>query len=181
MHEHIAAIVRAIQPYDTLEADHISATLEWIDSGAPLYRTQKPATPPQHLVSYVVLFDTRSRQLLLVDHRKAGLWLPSGGHVEPGEHPRATVEREVWEELQIEARFLFPEPLFLTVTQTVGQTAGHTDVSLWYVLTGVCGQSLQYDAEEFARIAWFPLDALPLERTDPHMARFAAKLRTNLA
>ena len=178
MHDHIAAIVRAIQPYDTLEAEHISATLEWIESGAPLCRTQKPATPPQHLVSYFVLVDPHRRQLLLVDHVKAGLWLPSGGHVEPGEHPRATVEREVWEELQIEARFLLPEPLFLTITQTVGRTAGHTDISLWYVLMGDSTEALRYDIEEFARIAWFPLDVLPLERTDPHMARFTAKLMT---
>jgi 8-oxo-dGTP diphosphatase len=181
MREHIAAIVRAIQPYDQLEADHIGAALEWIGSGAPLCRTHKPATPPQHLVSYVILVDTLKRQLLLVDHRKSGLWLPSGGHVEPGEHPRATVEREAWEELRIEARLLFEEPLFLTITQTVGQTAGHTDVSLWYVLTGDASQSLRYDAEEFVRIAWFPLDALPLERSDPHIARFTAKLIAALA
>jgi 8-oxo-dGTP pyrophosphatase MutT (NUDIX family) len=180
MHDHIAAVVRTIQPYDTLEADHIRGALEWIDSGAPLCRTHKPAVPPQHLVSYAVLVDPHSRQLLLVDHRKAGLWLPSGGHVEPGEHPQTTVERESWEELRIEARFLFPEPLFLTVTQTVGQTAGHTDVSLWYVLTSDCRQPLRYDAEEFARIAWFSLDALPLERTDPHMTRFTAKLMAAL-
>jgi 8-oxo-dGTP diphosphatase len=179
--EQIAAIVRAIQPYDALEAEHIRETLAWIEAGAPLYRIYKPATPPQHLVSYFVLLDLHSRQLLLVDHRKAGLWLPSGGHVEPDEHPRVTVERELFEELQIEARFLCSEPLFLTVTQTVGQTAGHTDVSLWYVLVGDCRQPLQYDAEEFARIAWFPLHALPLERTDPHMARFSAKLTTYIA
>jgi 8-oxo-dGTP pyrophosphatase MutT (NUDIX family) len=176
MRNQVADIVRAIKPCDALEADHIRSTLEWIDSGTPLYRTQKPATPPQHLVAYFVLVDPRSRQLLLVDHRKADLWLPSGGHVEPAEHPRATAEREAKEELFIEARFLMPEPLFLTVTQTVGQTAGHTDVSLWYVLVGDSRESLQYDADEFARIAWFPFDALPLERADPHMARFMAKL-----
>jgi 8-oxo-dGTP pyrophosphatase MutT (NUDIX family) len=181
MHDRIAAIVRAIQAHDPLEADHIRATLDWIGSGAPLCRTQKPATPPQHLVSYVILVDPLDRQLLLVDHRKSGLWLPSGGHVEPGEHPRATAEREAWEELRIEARFLFEEPLFLTITQTVGQTAGHTDVSLWYVLTGDASQPLQYDAEEFVQIAWFPLDALPLERTDPHMERFTSKLAAALA
>lgn len=181
IHQQIAAIVRAIQPHDTLEADHIRDTLAWIESGAPLYRIDKPATPPKHLVSYFVLLDPHNRQLLLVDHRKAGLWLPSGGHVEPGEHPRAAVERELWEELQIAARFMFPEPLFLTVTQTVGQTAGHTDVSLWYVLQGDCRQPLMYDAEEFAGVAWFPLDGLPLQRSDPHMARFGAKLTAALA
>jgi 8-oxo-dGTP pyrophosphatase MutT (NUDIX family) len=181
MREQIAAIVGAIQPHDALEANHIQDTLAWIATGAPLCRLYTPATPPRHLVSYFALLDPRRRQLLLVDHRKAGLWLPSGGHVEPGEHPRATVEREAAEELKLAARFWLPGPLFLTVTRTVGQTAGHTDVSLWYVLQGDCQQPLWYDGDEFARIAWFPLDALPLERGDPHLGRFSAKLAASLA
>ncbi len=176
MRNRIATTVRAIQPYDTLESDHINETLHWIASGAPLCRLEKPDIPPQHLVSYFVLLDPENLQILLVDHRKAGLWLPSGGHVELDEHPRATVVREVWEELQITAQFFLPEPFFLTVTQTVGRTAGHMDVSLWYLLIGNCQQSLDYDNEEFVQIAWFPLQALPFERTDPHMKRFTAKL-----
>ena len=176
MRNSIATTVRAIQPYDPLEAKHINEALRWIASGAPLCRIHKSDIPPQHLVSYFVLLDPSNLQVLLVDHRKAGLWLPSGGHVEPDEHPRATVEREAQEELQIAAQFFLPEPLFLTVNQTVGQTAGHTDVSLWYVLIGNCQQSLNYDNQEFVQIAWFPLQALPFERTDPHMKRFTAKL-----
>ncbi|WP_425276650.1 NUDIX domain-containing protein [Streptomyces diastatochromogenes] len=41
--------------------------------------------------------------MLLVAHRKAGLWLPAGGHVEPGVNPWAAVVRECHEELGIEA------------------------------------------------------------------------------
>ncbi len=181
MRNSIATIVCAIQPYDDLEAEHIRETLRWIASGAPLCRLQKPDVPPQHLVSYFILLDPSYQQVLLVDHRKSGLWLPSGGHVEPGEHPRATVEREAQEELRIAAQFFLPDPLFLTVTQTVGQTAGHTDVSLWYVLIGDCQQSLDYDHDEFVQIVWFPFRYLPSERTDPHLGRFAAKLMNHLS
>jgi 8-oxo-dGTP pyrophosphatase MutT (NUDIX family) len=177
----IADIVRSIQPYDALEQAHLAATIAWIESDAPLYRSAKPATPPQHLVSYFVVFDPTTDHLLLVDHKKAGLWLPSGGHVEPGEHPHTTVTRELWEELHLRADFLFPQPIFLTVTQTVGTTVGHTDVSLWYVLRGDERHEIEYDRDEFQQIAWFPLDALPLERADPHMQRFATKLRHYLA
>ncbi|MEE3919135.1 NUDIX domain-containing protein [Micromonospora sp. BRA006-A] len=31
------------------------------------------------------------------------MWLPSGGHVEPGEHPADTVRRELREELGVAA------------------------------------------------------------------------------
>lgn len=74
--------------------------------------------------------------VLLVDHINAGLWLPPGGHVEPGETPAQTVMRAVQEELGMTADFLTPQPVFLTVTDTVGLTAGHTDVSLWFVYMG---------------------------------------------
>lgn len=176
----IADIVRAIQPYDALEQEHLTATITWLESGAPFCRVAKPAMPPQHLVSYFVLVDPTVNYLLLVDHKKAGLWLPSGGHVEPDEHPAATVTRELREELHLPARFLVPQPIFLTITQTIGATAGHTDVSLWYTLIGDHQQTLQYDQDEFHQIAWFPISALPLARTDPHMQRFAAKLRLYL-
>lgn len=177
MHETLTTLLQQIEPLDTLESEHLTDTLEWIASGVPLWRMAKPASPPKHLVSYFVLLDSNQEQMLLVDHKLAGLWLPSGGHVEPGEHPTDTVIREVREELTIEAAFLFDAPLFLTVTQTVGQTAGHTDVSLWYILHGNAGQQYEYDKAEFRNVAWFPLSALPLHRADPHLQRFARKLK----
>jgi len=174
----VADLVRSIHPFDPLEADHLQQTLAWIASGAPLFRLQKPAIPPQHLVAYFVLFDAPQNKLLLVDHKNAGLWLPSGGHVETDEPPSATVIREAREELGLDAHFLWKKPLFLTVTETVGDATRHTDVSLWYVLQGDCTAPLAYDPTEFHGIDWFPLDALPLTRSDPHLARFVAKLRT---
>ncbi len=174
----IAEIVRAIVPYDHLETAHLRHTLAWIEAGSPLFRTQKPATPPQHLVAYFILLDPTHNKLLLVDHKAAGLWLPSGGHVEPDEHPRTTVTRELREELYLDAHFYQDEPLFLTVTETVGAGTRHTDVSLWYVLQGDSTVTPAYDPIEFHGVAWFPLDGLPLARTDPHLARFVAKLQT---
>jgi len=177
MQQQIADLVRSIHPHDPLEATHLQQTLAWITSGALLFRTQKPATPLQHLVAYFALFDPTYQKLLLVDHKNAGLWLPSGGHVEPGEDPRVTVIREAREELNLDAQFLFPDPLFLTITETVGPAPCHTDVSLWYVLQGDCTVPLTYDQEEFHGIAWFPLTGLPLTRCDPHLERFATKLK----
>jgi hypothetical protein len=55
---------------------------------------QKPDVPTMHLVSYLVALDEARGELLLVAHRTAGLWLPSGGHVEPMEDPWDTVLRE---------------------------------------------------------------------------------------
>src|SRR5687767_7222672 len=108
--------VASIEPFDDLERAHIEDALAWIDSGSVLCRVQKPATPPKHLVSYFVLVD--DDHVLLVDHKNARLWLPSGGHVEPGEHPRATVARELMEELGLELSDPAGSPLMLTCSQT---------------------------------------------------------------
>src|SRR5215204_2843104 len=140
MRQKLIELIQSIHPQDALEAEQIEATVAWIASGAPLYRLSKADDPPKHLVAYFMLYDALQQKFLLVDHKKAGLWLPSGGHVEVDEDPQATVTRECLEELGIEATFLTPAPLFLTVTPTIGAVAKHIDVSLWYLLQGDCSQ-----------------------------------------
>ena len=176
----IAKIVMSIEPLDDLERDHRDSTLEWIRSGAPIFRARKPDVPPKHLVSYFALVDEPRGKLLLVDHKLAGLWLPSGGHVEPDEDPTATVVRELSEELGLAADFVQAQPLFITVTRTVGEGGGHTDISLWYVLRGDSSRAIEFDRGEFHGVRWFGFDEIPFERSDPHMRRFVGKLRAML-
>jgi ADP-ribose pyrophosphatase YjhB (NUDIX family) len=174
MREEIREEVELIQPLDELERESQLDVLAWIDSGAELCRLEKPATPPKHLISYFAVVD--DDHLLLVDHINAELWLPTGGHVDPGEHPRNTVLREAEEELSIKGEFLIEGPVFVTVTETVGKTAGHTDVSLWYVLRGNRRARLQFDDSEFREVRWFHKNDVPLYRTDRHLSRFLKKL-----
>jgi 8-oxo-dGTP pyrophosphatase MutT (NUDIX family) len=168
--------ISSLSPFDEMEQEHISFTKRWIESDAEIFRTAKPATPDPHLVAYFLLIDASANQVLLVDHKKAGLWLPAGGHVEPNEHPRETVKREILEELGIEADFMTVDPVFLTVTKTVGQIVQHTDISFWYLLKGNNEMPLQYDQEEFNDVRWFDINSIPYENTDPHMKRFIQKL-----
>ena len=170
----IRAEIAAINPFDDQERDTQQDVLAWVDSGAELCRLQKPATPPKHLISYFVVVD--DDHVLLVDHINAGLWLPTGGHVDPGEHPRDTVVREMKEELGVEAEFLLPSPVLLTSTTTVGKTSGHTDVSLWYALRCSRNAHFDYDDSEFTEVRWFGENDIPFERSDPEMRRFIQKL-----
>jgi 8-oxo-dGTP diphosphatase len=178
--------VKAVRPYDMLEKKHIQDTLAWIRSGLPLFRIQRPDVPPKHLVSYFVLVDHTHKSVLLCDHIKAQLWLPSGGHVENNEHPKETVIRESVEELGKEAVFLRnnDRPFFITVTETGGLIPGHTDVSLWYLLAGSKHDFINFEKREFNDIAWFSvkeiteIDAIIF---DPHMKRFTQKLTEYLS
>jgi 8-oxo-dGTP pyrophosphatase MutT (NUDIX family) len=182
----LTELLKGVRPWDEQERTHLAATMEWIAGGAPLYRTRKPDVPSMHLVSYFVVLDETCGELLLVAHRKAGLWLPSGGHVEPWEDPWDTVTRECREELRIEAvpsTVSGTQPLFLTVTRTRGQ-GRHTDVSLWYVLQSKVDGITSFDEEEFDSIKWLSLRqvlAEPRNTLDPHMHRFTRKLMNVIA
>ena len=179
-HRHaIRTEIAAITPGDALEAQQQADALAWVDSGVELIRQAKPATPPKHLVSYFAVIDEGAQHILLVDHKNAQLWLPAGGHVEPGEHPRETVTRELAEELGFNAGHPIGSPVMITCTDTVGLTAGHTDVSLWYVVQAPRRQTIHFDAGEFHAVHWFALKDVPLGRSDPHMGRFIEKLRSH--
>lgn len=180
-------IVSGVVPWDDEEAGQKVDILDWLLSEDDVFRRARPATPPRHLVSYAVLVDVPRRSILLVEHRDAGLHLPAGGHVEPGEEPVETAIREAREELGIAATVL-PQigarPLMVSQTTTVGVSAGHTDVDLWYVLGGDVGMTLVGDPREFSAWRWWTFEeVLAADRNvlDPHLQRFTAKLADRLA
>jgi len=148
----VAALVAAIEPYDDTERAQQADVLAWVASTSDIYRRAKPATPPRHLVSYAVLTDPRGGSVFLVDHRLSGLWLPAGGHVEPGEDPAVTAEREALEELGIKADFSVIRGCLSCSTR------GSSPGGRWWTRPEL----------ESADPALF----------DPHMGRFLAKLRS---
>ena len=182
MREIVRQLVKEIVPVDSIESEHRLRVLRWLDSSDGIFRTAKPATPPKHLVSYCVLVDTADREVLLVDHRDAQRWLPTGGHVEVDEHPVDTATREILEELGVEPRFhrsIGPKPLMVTVTLTQGRSEPHTDVSLWFVFDGSAEHVLTPDETEFADARWWSFDDVVEDGPvafDPHLPRFIGKL-----
>ena len=111
--------------------------------------------------------------------------MPAGGHVEIDESPAVTVAREAQEELGLDAKFSAltgDQPLMITVTQTVNGNI-HTDVSLWYVLTGDSRVDLDFDRREMKGYKWFTFDEIlktNIDTLDPHMHRFVNKLQQML-
>lgn len=178
-HAQIAREIRQIVPGDERERADLADALAWVTSGVELCRLQKPATPPKHLVAYFLVIDDRDGEhVLLVDHCKAKRWLPSGGHVDPGEHPRETAARECQEELGVTLPFVLTSPLMITVTETVNMPDQHTDVSLWYVMRGDRQQTLAYDTREFSSIRWFGFNDIPTNRVEPRLRSALEKLRS---
>jgi 8-oxo-dGTP diphosphatase len=181
LHDEIRSLISELTPTDALETEHCRAALAWLDSTDDVFRRVAPRTPSPHLVSYFLLVDHVQGSVLLADHRKADLWLPSGGHVEPGEHPVATVRREVQEELGVPAVFspvTGDRPMFVTVTETASPVHRHTDVSLWFVLSSGTNQPLKPDLREFREVRWWTRDDIGHADPalfDPHLNRMLAK------
>jgi len=179
MRDEILDEVKNIEPVDETERLHIDDVLSWIQGPSDIFRIAKPDSPPKHLVSYFVVYDPRVQKLMLIDHVKANMWLPSGGHVEIDEHPRETVRREAMEELELVADFrvIGEEPAFITVTETRGPGT-HTDVSFWYVIVGDSTAELNYDKREMRGLKWLSFDevlTMDDRLLDPHMKRFVRK------
>ncbi|GAC68273.1 NUDIX hydrolase [Gordonia soli] len=175
-------IVSRLRPHDELEQAHMEDVAAWIRSTGDLVRRERPATPPKHLVAYIVAIDPFDGSTLLGQHRKAGLWLPTGGHVEPGERPRDAAVREIVEELAIDpelaSRCVAADPVFITVT-SVDSVGAHVDVSLWYTIELNRGIEVTHDPSEFDSVRWWPVDEILAEsatRFDRHFRRFLAKV-----
>lgn len=180
--QEVSRLLHDVAPFDDLEAEHLAAAFTWLDSTDDVFRRAKHATPSPHLVSYFVPVDADAGRVLLVEHRKSGLWLPPGGHLEPGEHPWDAAVRECHEELGVQAEPLLPGdtvPLFVTRTPTA-EVDPHIDVSLWYVIKGEAGVELDWDHREFASVRWWSMEDLAQagEGFDPHTPRFIGKLRS---
>lgn len=181
----VVDVVSALDPFDEVEREHIDDTLRWMAGTEDIFRrVRKPAIPARHLVSYVVVVDPVSGDVFLGDHVKSGLWLPPGGHVEPGEDPRETARRELLEELGVEADFglVGDVPLFLTVTPTVGEEE-HTDVSLWFAVQVPRAFDFRLDRTEFRSGRWWSyaeISEADSNTFDPHLLRFVRKARVVL-
>jgi 8-oxo-dGTP diphosphatase len=176
LHQLVLSQLDLIHPISDAEREQWLDARNWVASGAPLFRVAKPSTPPKHLVSYFPVVD--EEHILLVNHKNARRWLPTGGHVEENEDPRVTVVRESKEELGLEVLASEVQaPLMVTVTETVGLTSGHTDVSLWYPVWASRSTPIAFDESEFNEVRWFHFSEAPLDQSDPNLGHFIRKLR----
>ena len=178
----IRDIVSEIRPHDHEEQVLLREVLRRIDNEAELVFKNAPS---KQFVTYFVLVDYARKSLLLVDHIKAKLWLPPGGHVERDETPHATAVRELAEELGPRAAMVSTVgsiPLFVSQGETRG-SGRHTDISLWYVVSADEQMWLDPDPGEFAGYKWMSLEQVlsaDISELDPGMHRFVQKLQGRL-
>jgi len=173
VHSRIGDIVAAINPFDEQERREITQVADWIESGKSLYRG---SGCDHHLIAYFLPLDFEHRSVLLGHHNRSGLWLPGGGHLEPGEDPLSAMLREMKEEIGEQWPALLPLPYFLSICPEVGEAEVHTDIALWYLVRGDGHTIPSFDPREFSQMRWYSWDRLPIGRTDDNLARCMEKV-----
>jgi len=73
--------------------------------------------PLSHFCLYFAAFDPDAKKVFIGHHKKSGLWLFNGGHIDAGEIITETRAREIKEEWGLDANnFELNEPELITVT-----------------------------------------------------------------
>ncbi len=133
---------------------------------------------PDHLTASALVVNTDRTQVLLCLHRKVGLWLQFGGHIETVDQSLAGAAlREAREESGIAALTLLdasPARLDRHSAPCGGGARHHLDVQ--FVAVAPAGAEPMASAESLD-VAWFEPDALPDETDDAVRALVNEALR----
>jgi 8-oxo-dGTP diphosphatase len=153
MHQAIQAHISTIPWLDEMK-EAAEAFEERLTGGEALFKGEGVT---EHLCSFFV--PLYQDQVFIGHHIKADMWIPPGGHIEPGEHPVEAVWREFKEELGYE---LVKEPVALfglSITEIGHPERGcleHWD--MWHAVLMEEKVPFKADPGEFYEARWMPLN-----------------------
>lgn len=166
--------LRRIKPLDEHEEKDIAETMYWLKSAGHIH---KPDNMKQHLGVLTQVLSPDRESVYLINHKKAQMWLPPGGHVDKDVLLQEAVKSEVREELNTEAVFIDENCFFHTRTLTQGSNAGHIDVTYWFMLEGDPNIEYKVQEKEATGSKWFNIQEL-LDNPDfSHLHRSLRKIQ----
>ena len=137
---------------------------------AALHRLAAPfdeGSDPTHVTGAAIVTDGDGG-IVLHRHKRLGIWLQPGGHVDPGEDPAQAAQRETLEETGLETSHPGGAPRLLHVDAHPGPR-GHRHLDVRYLLVADRAASFAPAVGESPDVAWFSL-AEAIELADTSLA-----------
>ncbi|NQV88608.1 MAG: NUDIX domain-containing protein [Parcubacteria group bacterium] len=126
-----------------------------ITEGSPT----RDENPKSHFCAYFLPYNSQNKKVFFIHHKKSGLWLSPGGHVDKGEILLEALNREIYEELGVKNLFKEEQsPFLLTITpieNKVQPCKVHYDV--WF-LVHTDGGNFNVDPVEFHDAKWLTIE-----------------------
>lgn len=115
--------------------------------------------PQSHFCAYFLPYNAKNKKIFIVHHKKSGLWLSPGGHIDKGEGLLETLNREIDEELGVKTFFKeLPSPFLLTITPIENKVQPcKTHLDIWYLIN-TDGANFNVDPKEFHETKWLTVD-----------------------
>lgn len=112
-----------------------------------------------HFCVYFLPSNPNTKKVFIAHHKKAGLWLSPGGHIDKGEHLLQSLNREISEELGMEDFFSeLPQPFLLSLTFIENKSQSCKEhLDLWFLLR-TDGKKFSVDFQEFHNAKWMTID-----------------------
>ncbi len=115
--------------------------------------------PQSHFGTYFLPYNQANKTVFIIHHKKSGLWISPGGHVDKSEGLLETLNREIDEELGMKNFFQEEQhPFLLTITpieNKVQLCKVHYDI--WY-LVHTDGSDFKINPREFHDTRWLTID-----------------------
>ncbi len=176
----VAPGLRTHAPADALEGSHLARILAFV---AAHPRPFDRAIPEGHLTGSAIVVSASRDRVLLLHHKKLGLWLQPGGHGEAGESSAEAVAlREALEETGIRELVLHPtapRPIDVDVHTIPARRdePAHEHLDLRYLVIAPDSAVAVHDPAESHAIRWFTWDELATMELDPGLQRALKKVK----
>jgi 8-oxo-dGTP pyrophosphatase MutT (NUDIX family) len=176
----LLAALRRFAPADAEEAKDRDRVVGFVERyPRPFDRTIREG----HLTGSAITVSADGSRVLLLHHRKLGLWLQPGGHGDPGETTGEEVAlREGFEESGIAGLALHPgaqRPLDIDVHEipAFGAEPAHLHLDLRYLVVAPDADGVSPALAELHDIRWFRWDETDALFPDSGLRRALAKAK----
>jgi 8-oxo-dGTP pyrophosphatase MutT (NUDIX family) len=139
--------------HDPVDARERASIDEFRRVAPLLARPFDESADPVHVTASAIVVSEDGTRTVLHLHKRLGMWIQPGGHIETGEDPLAAAVREAREETGLPVRPWFGDRSFLHVDVHPGPR-GHTHLDLRFLLSSPLVDPEPAEGES-AQVAWF--------------------------